>query len=98
MKAYLAMPKKEKVIVKTNCQLTEQDTDEIGIGLYEQLCTWAVQEGHREGFFVWAFMTAQLNVMGRSDNVDPLGLHNLKKSQHDSISSRYTDSFVTSCE
>jgi hypothetical protein len=27
MKAYLAIPKKEKAIAKTNCQLTEQDTD-----------------------------------------------------------------------
>jgi hypothetical protein len=59
MKDYLATLKKEKAIAKTNRQLTEQDADEISIGLYEQLCTWAVQEGRREGIFVWAFMTAQ---------------------------------------
>jgi hypothetical protein len=67
-----------KRIAKTKRQLTKQDADEIGIELYEQLCTWAVQEGHREVIFVWAFMTAQWNVMGRTVNVDPLGFHNLK--------------------
>jgi hypothetical protein len=63
MKAYLATLKKEKAVAKTNRQLTEQDAYEIGIRFYEQLCTWAVQEGCREGIFVWALMTAQWNVM-----------------------------------
>lgn len=89
MKAYLDNMKKEKAKAKGKNQVEEHDADPIGIGLYEQLCEWAVEAGTKPGVFVWAFMTMQWNIMGRTVNVDPLGFHNIKKSQHDSIILQY---------
>ena len=89
MKAYLDNLKKEKSKAKANSQLDENDADPIGIQLYEQLCKWAVKSGTIIGIFVWAFLTTQWNVMGRTVDVDPLGFHNLRKGQHDSIIFKY---------
>jgi hypothetical protein len=62
----------------------------IGIvGLYEQLCKWAITAGTLSGIYVWAFATTQWNIMGRTVNVDPMGFHNLRKSQHESIIIKY---------
>ena len=89
MKAFLATLKLEKTKAKTNRQLSEQESDEIGIGLLEYLAMCAILDGNKMGIYVWAFMCTQWNVMGRTVNVDPLGFHNLKKSQHDSIIIHY---------
>lgn len=89
MKGFLATLKLEKTKAKTNRQLSEQESDEIGIGLLEYIAECAVKDGENSGIYVWAFMTTQWNVMGRTVNVDPLGFHNLKKSQHDSIIIHY---------
>ena len=77
MKAYLDNMKKEKTKAKGKSQLDENEADAIGFGLYEQLCQWAVEAGTLVGIFIWAFITTQWNVMGRTVNVDPLGFHNL---------------------
>lgn len=89
MKAFLDNLKIEKTKAKGKSQLDENEADPIGFGLYEQLCKWAVESGTLVGIFVWAFMTTQWNIMGRTVNVDPLGFHNMRKSQHDSIIFQY---------
>jgi hypothetical protein len=73
--------KKEKAKAKSNRQVEEKDADAIGMGLYELLCTWTVQSASLTGIMVWAFLVTQWNVMGRTVNVDPLGFHNIRKSQ-----------------
>ena len=85
MKAFLDNLKKEKAKAKGKRQLDQQEADAIGFGLYEKICEWAVDSGTVVGIFCWAFITTQWNVMGRTVNVDPLGFHNLVKSQHDSV-------------
>jgi hypothetical protein len=89
MKEYIDTMKKEKAKAKSNRQVEEKDADAIGMGLYELLCTWAVQSASLAGIMVWAFLVTQWNVMGRTVNVDPLGFHNIRKSQHDSIVVEY---------
>ncbi|KAL3765640.1 hypothetical protein ACHAW5_000323 [Stephanodiscus triporus] len=89
MKSYLDNLKIEKNKAKSNRQLDESEADAIGIGLYEQICKWAIEAGTLSGIFVWAFATTQWNIMGRTINVDPMGFHNLRKSQHDSIVIQY---------
>ena len=79
MKAYLDNMKKEKTKAKGKRQLEENEANPIGFGLYEQLCKWAVGSGTTVGIFIWAFLTTQWNIMGRTVNVDPLGFHNLRK-------------------
>jgi hypothetical protein len=81
--------KKQNPKAKSNRQVEEKDADAIGMGLYELLCTWAVQSASLAGIMVWAFLVTQWNVMGRTVNVDPLGFHNIRKSQHDSIVVEY---------
>ncbi len=85
MKSYLDNMKIEKKKAKGNCQLYENEADLIGIGLHEQICKWAIEAGTLRGIYIWAFATTQWNIIGRTINVDPLGFHNLCKSQHDSI-------------
>ena len=89
MKSYLDNLKIEKNKAKGNRQLDENEADPIGIGLYEQLCKWAITAGTLSGIYVWAFATTQWNIMGRTVNVDPMGFHNLCKSQHDIIIIQY---------
>lgn len=75
MKAYLENLKKEKAKAKSNQQVDEKEADPIGIQLVETMCKWGVKSKTKSGIFVWAFMTCQWNVMGRTVNVDPLGFH-----------------------
>ena len=89
MKSYLDNLKIEKNKAKGKRQLDENEADPIGIGLYEQLCKWAIAAGTLSGIYVWAFATTQWNIMGRTVNVDPMGFHNLCKSLHDSIIIQY---------
>ena len=85
MKAFLDNLKAEKAEAKSNNQLTENDSDEIGLNLVETLCSWCVACGSMIGIFVWAFLVTQWNLMGRTVNVDPLGFHNFRKEDHDCI-------------
>jgi hypothetical protein len=64
MKAYLDNMKIEKNKVKCNLQLDENEADPIGIGLYEQLCKWAIGAGTLSGIYVWAFTSTQWYIMG----------------------------------
>ena len=89
MKAFLDNLKREKVVAKSKKQLVESDADPIGINLMELLCQWCVWWGGTVAIFCWAFLLTQWNVMGRTVNVDPLGFHNMKKSQHDSVVFEY---------
>ena len=73
MKSYLDNLKIEKNKAKGKRQLDENEADPIGIGLYEQICKWAIKAGTLSGIYVWAFATTQWNIMGRTINVDPLG-------------------------
>ena len=91
MKKFLDNMQKEKTKAKGKRQLDENEADPIGFGLYEQICKWAVESGTLLGIFIWAFICTQWNVMGRTVNVDPLGFHNLRKSQHDSVVIKYDD-------
>jgi hypothetical protein len=84
MKSYLDNLKIENNTAEGDCQLDENEANPIGIGLYEQICKWAIDVGTLSGIFVLAFATTQWNIMGQTLNVDPLGFHNLHKSQHDS--------------
>jgi hypothetical protein len=85
MKAYPDNMKIEKNKATGDCQLGENEADPIGIGLYEQLCRWAIGAGTLSGIYVWAFATTQWNIMRQTVNVNPMGFCNLCKSQHDSI-------------
>ena len=85
IKSFLENLKKEKATAKANNQLTENDSDPIGMPLLERLCLWCVSCGSLTAMFVWAFIVTQWNLMGRTVNVDPLGFHNIKKGDHDCI-------------
>jgi hypothetical protein len=45
--------------------------------------------GTLSGVYVWAIATTQWNITRQTINVDPMGFHNLHKSQHDSIVIQY---------
>ncbi len=64
MKSYLDDLKIEKNKAKGKRQLDENEADPIGIGLYEQICKWAIAAGTLSGIYVWAFATTQWNIMG----------------------------------
>jgi len=85
MTSFLDNLKIEKNVAKGNCQLDEGEADPISIGLFTQICVWAIEAGTLVGIFIWAFAVLQWNIIGRTVNVDPLGFHNIRKSQHDSI-------------
>ena len=89
MTAFLDNLKIEKNVAKGNCQLDEGEADPISIGLFHQICVWAIAAGSLSGIFIWAFSVVQWNIIGRTVNVDPLGFHNIRKSQHDSIVIQY---------
>ena len=59
MKAFLDNLKKEKATAKANAQLDEKDSDKIGFGLVEKICSWCVMFGTMLSIFIWAFILTQ---------------------------------------
>ncbi len=86
MNAYIKSMEREKSVAKQNNQIEERkEADPIGIDLYSDIATWAIEEGTPGGILIWASSVTQWNCMGRPINVDSLGFHNMRKGVHDSI-------------
>lgn len=81
MKAYLDTVKKQSATQKSDGKTEERDADPWHLPLVKLICRWAVETGN---IFVWAFLLLQWNIMGRSCNVDAIGLHNFT-AEKDSV-------------
>ncbi len=74
MNAYIKSMEREKSVAKQNNQIEERkEADPIGIDLYSDIATWAIEEGTPGGILIWASSVTQWNCMGRPINVDSLG-------------------------
>ena len=72
---FLSAYKKEVAAAKVKGEVDEQEADPIPMSPFALMCRWAVGEGN---IFVWAWSILQWNLMGRSVNVEPLNLRNIK--------------------
>ena len=72
---FLTAFKKRVASKKGKGNMDENEADPIPMDLYKLISTWAVKEGNVM-LHTWTLL--QWNLMARSVNVEPLGLHNLK--------------------
>ena len=76
---------KQVAKAKGEGKLDENEADPIPKKLYVLINKWAIEEGN---IHVWAWTCTQWNVIGRCNNVEVLGFHNLRIFQ-DSLQIKY---------
>lgn len=84
--SYLAEFAKEVAEAKEKGNVDERASDPITTPLYRHILNWAISSNC---VFLWVWTVLQWNCMARAINIDPLGLHNFRRGQSDSIAVKY---------